>query len=177
MSPGASVPGPAGRDTSMQPHPARRRPRALLALSALCAVVVLAAAMPTGAEWARAGESDVPLEGDGGHWRVRAKINGRLEGVFLLDTGASFCVLSPRFARQLRLPPTDDQVTLKTANGIVRAPIVELASIQIGSVRARGVRAVIQSAVDGPLDGIIGLSFLDRFTYSVVPSRRLLRLR
>jgi clan AA aspartic protease (TIGR02281 family) len=174
MRAGATVSGPPGRHTTMRPNRVRRRVRTLLAV---CALLALAAALPARAEWVQAGASDVPLEGDGGHWRVRAKINGRAEGVFLLDTGASFCVLSPRFARELRLPPTSDQVTLKTANGNVRAPIVELASVQIGSVRARGVRAVIQSAVDGPLDGIIGLSFLDRFTYSVVPSRRLLRLR
>jgi clan AA aspartic protease (TIGR02281 family) len=165
-----------GAPTTMVRHPARPDARRR-ALATLAVALLALTAASVHAEWARAGESEVPLEGDGGHWRVRATVNGKLEGTFLLDTGASFCVLSPRFASALRLAPSKEEVTLRTANGNIRAPVVELATVQVGSVRARGVRAVVQSAVDGPLDGIIGLSFLDRFTYSVVPSRRLLRLR
>ena len=55
---------------------------------------------------------------------VEATINGRTEALFLLDTGASYCVIAPSLARQLALPPTGSFATVLTANGAVRAPVV-----------------------------------------------------
>jgi len=68
--------------------------------------------------------SPIPLRGDGTSWMVHATINGRTEGLFLLDTGASYCVIAPAFARELGVPPTGSFATVHTANGAVRAPVV-----------------------------------------------------
>ena len=133
-------------------------------------------AEPTRAEWAAGAQSEVPLDGDGAAWRVRATLDGNVSGLFLLDTGASLCVLAPTVARRLRLAPAG-QVQLQTANGVVTAPLVQLRSIDVGGNRARDVMAVVHPAVSPPLDGVIGLSFLDHFTYSVDPRRHVLRLR
>jgi len=131
---------------------------------------------PARAEWAAGAQSEVPLDGDGAAWRVRATLDGNVSGLFLLDTGASLCVLAPTVARRLRLAPAG-QVQLQTANGVVTAPLVQLRSIDVGGNRARDVMAVVHPAVPPPLDGVIGLSFLDHFTYSVDPRRHVLRLR
>ena len=132
------------------------------------------------AEWASGAQSEVPLDGDGAAWRVRATLDGNVSGLFLLDTGASLCVLTPTVA--LRLGPApggqDHQmVQLQTANGTVTAPLVRLRSIDVGGNRARDVMAVMHPAVPPPFDGVIGLSFLDHFTYAVDPRRHILRLR
>jgi clan AA aspartic protease (TIGR02281 family) len=147
------------------------------ALVAASVVVALAVPLPARGEWRRGAEGEVSLEGGNGSWIVRAIINGRLRGTFLLDTGASFCVLTPAAAERLGLAPGTQAVTLRTASGRVRAPLVQLASVEVGGTRAQGVQAVVHGAVDPPLDGVIGLSFLNRFSYEVVPSRRVLRLR
>jgi predicted aspartyl protease len=68
-------------------------------------------------------------------------------------------------------------VQLQTANGVVTAPLVRLHSVDVGGNRARDVAAVVHPAVPPPLDGVIGLSFLDHFTYAVDPRRHILRLR
>ena len=47
----------------------------------------------------------------------------------------------------------------------------------MGGNRARDVPAVVQNAVGPALDGIIGLSYLDNFSYAIEPKRRMLRLR
>ena len=133
-------------------------------------------AEPARAEWAAGAQSEVPLDGDGAAWRVRATLDGNVSGLFLLDTGASLCVLAPTVARRLRLAPAG-QVQLQTANGVVTAPLVQLRSIDVGGNRARDVMAVVHPAVPPPLDGVIGLSFLDHFTYAVNPRRHVLRLR
>ena len=133
-------------------------------------------AEPARAEWAAGAQSEVPLDGDGAAWRVRATLDGNVSGLFLLDTGASLCVLAPTLARRLGLA-SDGQVQLQTANGIVTAPVVRLRTVDVGGNRARDVMAVVHPAVPAPLDGVIGLSFLDHFTYSVDPRRHVLRLR
>ena len=142
----------------------------------LLGVTSVLLAEPARAEWAAGAQSEVPLDGDGAAWRVRATLDGNVSGLFLLDTGASLCVLAPTVARRLRLAPAG-QVQLQTANGVVTAPLVQLRSIDVGGNRARDVMAVVHPAVPPPLDGVIGLSFLDHFTYSVDPRRHVLRLR
>ncbi len=144
-------------------------------LRALIVLLLLAPAVP--AEWAGGARSEVPLEGNGRSWFVRATLDGKVDGLFLVDTGASVCVLAPGTARRLNLRTTGGQVELHTANGVVRAPVVELRSVEVGGNRARYVEAVVHAAVPPPLDGIIGLSFLDHFSYGVDPRRRVLHLR
>ena len=146
--------------------------RLLLLLGVASALV----AEPIRAEWAAGAQSEVPLEGDGATWRVRATLDGNVSGLFLLDTGASVCVLAPTLARRLGLAP-DGQVQLQTANGIVTASLVRLRTVDVGGNRARDIAAVVHPAVAPPLDGVIGLSFLDHFTYAVDPRRHTLRLR
>jgi clan AA aspartic protease (TIGR02281 family) len=148
------------------------RPSVLVALLALGLW-----AAPAGAQWSASNQAEVPLDGSGQSWFVRATVNGTVRGLFLLDTGASFCVLAPATARRISTAASTTHVTLRTANGTVKAPVLRLSSVEIGGARARDVQAVVHDAVAPPLDGIIGLSFLNNFTYSVDPRRRVLRLR
>ena len=147
-----------------------------LALGALAALVLLCG-HPARADWAGGAMTEVPLESNGASWFVRATINGTQRGLFLVDTGASLCVLAPSMASKLSLHPSGEQVELHTANGVVKAPVVKLSSVDVGGNRARDVQAVVHGAVGPPLDGIIGLSFLNEFSYAVDPRRRVLRLR
>lgn len=144
---------------------------------ALLLACVLAATRPAWAGWATGSQREVDLDGDGTGWMVRATINGRVRARFLLDTGASFCVLSPSLAKQLKLPPPEAEVDLQTANGMVRAPLVRLGTLEVGGSRAYDVDAVVHAAVGPPLDGIIGLNFLNKFSYGIDPRRRVLRLQ
>ena len=120
--------------------------------------------------------AEVPLRGDGTSWLVEAAIDGRANGRFLLDTGSSYCVVSPPLARDLALAETGRFATVETANGPVRAPLVLLPSLELaGGVRVRDVEAIVHDA--GPrLDGVVGLNLLNRYRYAVDPRRRQLVL-
>ena len=142
----------------------------LLALLGLAAALV---AVPGGADSGR----EVPLEGDGKIWTVRATLNGRADGLFLLDTGASYCVISRSLARRLGLGASGEQTTLVTANGKVHAPLVTIRYFDLGTNRARDVKAVVHDSVGPPLDGIVGLSYLNNFTFAIDGKQRVLRLR
>jgi clan AA aspartic protease (TIGR02281 family) len=147
----------------------------------LVAALALGAARAARGAWlaaaADATPGDIPLDGDGTGWRVRATVNGALRGTFLIDTGASLCVLSPEFARRANARQVVGHVDLRTANGIIRAPLVRLRMLEIGDVRARGVEAVVHAAAAAPIDGVLGLNFLNQFAYAIDPKRRTLRLR
>ena len=142
----------------------------------LLALVALLVAMPLAADWAGGLQREIPLDGNGNTWLVHATVNGSMSGLFLLDTGASYCVLAPTAARRLGVKASGESVEIRTANGVVRAPVIELATVDVGGNRARQVRAIVHPAVAPPLDGIIGLSFLNHFSYGVDPRRRVLRL-
>jgi len=146
-------------------------------VAAVALALALLLARGTRAEWTGGGGSEVPLDGTGSSWFVRATLNGNVTGTFLVDTGATLCVVGPTTARKLGITPTGEQIELRTANGVVRAPVIRLRTVDLGGNRARDVSAVVHDSVPPPIDGIIGLSYLNNFTYSVDPRRRVLRLR
>jgi len=111
-----------------------------------------------------------------GIWIVGATLNGHVSGRFLLDTGATWCAITSRTAARLRLAQVGEHVDMQTAAGIVPMPLVRLGSVQVGGHRARRVQAVILPDEIGDLDGVIGMNFLNEFTYAIDPRRGVLEL-
>jgi clan AA aspartic protease (TIGR02281 family) len=148
-----------------------------------------------GSLWVRGAERPVPsaertwvpsttarqarLDGDGSQLLVEVRLNGRVSGTFLLDTGASYCVITPETARRLGIAEQAhaEAITLVTPTGEIEAPLMMLRSVEVANSRARDIQAVIYPAVDAPLSGILGLSFLSQFEFSIDTRRRILRLR
>ena len=121
---------------------------------------------------------DIPLRGDGRHLIVDGTLNGTVSGPMLIDTGASYCVLTPGTARRLNLQPGGRKrsVPVATANGKVDADLVEIGAMEIRGARLANVDAVVMEAVEPPLIGIVGLSFLTQFRFSVDLAQGTLRL-
>lgn len=97
----------------------------------------------------------------GGHFVVEAVVDGQPVR-FLVDTGATDVVLSPRDAARLGFKPEDmtfSQV-YRTANGTVMGAPVRLGSIEIGPVRVDDVRASVNGADMNR--SLLGMSFLSR---------------
>jgi aspartyl protease family protein len=119
------------------------------------------------------------LGGDDSQLLVEAKLNGKVSGTFLVDTGASYCVITPETARRLGVSeePDDDPIALITPAGRIEAPVTTLRSVEVARASAGDVSAVIYPAVEAPLSGILGLSFLRQFEFSVDARHRVLRLR
>ncbi|MBF0624563.1 MAG: TIGR02281 family clan AA aspartic protease [Magnetococcales bacterium] len=96
-----------------------------------------------------------------GHFYIEARVNGRPVR-FLVDTGASDIVLSPRTARQVGLDPARlrfDRV-FHTANGMVRGAGVILGSFNLGSLTLTDIPASVnQAAMDTSL---LGMGFFNR---------------
>lgn len=121
---------------------------------------------------------DVPLDsGDGTRLIVHAVLNDLVSGPMLVDTGASYCVLTTATARRLGLVrEPENTVPVITASGEVDATRVRLRAVQLAEARLAAVEAVVMDAVEPPLIGILGLSFLNRFRYSIDATRGTFRL-
>ena len=143
---------------------------------ALGVLLALLAAAPAHSEWTAGGTSEVKLDGDGKAWLVHATLDGKVSGLFLIDTGATYCILTPSTARRLNLPPGPMQAEMHTANGAIHVPVVQVPTVDVGGNRAHDVTAVVHNAVAEPLAGILGLSYLDNFQYSIDPKKRVLHL-
>jgi len=96
---------------------------------------------------------------------TRAEINGT-PGTFLLDTGASFVTLSRSFASKAK--PTminTDRVEVQTANGNTSATLATADLVKLSGLMATGVPAIVTDKDFGDgIDGLLGMSFLSRFT-------------
>jgi clan AA aspartic protease (TIGR02281 family) len=119
---------------------------------------------------ARAGGSQrtmrIPFERHGTLMRVEVLLNGRVRAPFFIDTGASGVSIPWSVARELGLSVTDEtpRIEVRTANGIVSEPVVNLDSIQLGPARVENLRAAISGSM---AIGLLGGTFFNNYVYQV----------
>ncbi len=117
-----------------------------------------------------AGRTVVPLEREGKSFFVRLKLNNKVWARFLLDTGASAMQISRAMARKLKLKDLKGQsVPVMLAGGsYVRGKIVEIPEVTIGSAKVHNVKAIVLEQDNLELrDGLLGMSFLENFVFSI----------
>ncbi|HEX9880361.1 MAG TPA: TIGR02281 family clan AA aspartic protease [Candidatus Binatia bacterium] len=97
---------------------------------------------------------------------VQATINDLTQADFILDTGASYTVISSDVAQRVNidLDKNYPKVRLQTANGIIDAPLVTLESVDINGMRVAGLTAAVHDfSQDDSVAGLLGLNFLNHF--------------
>src|SRR5262249_12137280 len=101
------------------------------------------------AKTARADEGSIPLRRVGGRvggvWMASVRLNDSRTVEFMVDTGASSCVISPELAADLGIEPGPraESVTMQVVGGRTSGPIVKLASVRVGGAEAEDVTAVV----------------------------------
>lgn len=99
----------------------------------------------------------------GGHFYLEAEINGAPER-FLVDTGATDIVLSPRAAQAAGFDPATLNYTRQyaTANGPGKGAPVRLQTLIVGPAVLRDIPATVNNA---PMDeSLLGMAFLSQFS-------------
>jgi len=125
-----------------------------------------------------AGEATVSLEAARGVWIAQVVLNGSPPARFLVDTGASVTLVSPGLARRVGIEPAPNVAgtALQTVTGHTVGAAGTIRSVRVGSIEARDVPVVIHDpGLD--VDGILGNTFLGRFTVTFDTDLRLLHLR
>jgi aspartyl protease family protein len=108
----------------------------------------------------------VLTKGHNGHFQVDARIDGRrLE--FLVDTGASHIAIRQRDAARLGIfpRPSDFTVRVTTANGVAKAALVQLRTVEVGDILVRDVPAIVH-ADEGLSVNLLGMSFLSKVRWT-----------
>lgn len=107
------------------------------------------------------GRIAVPL-GPDGHYHLRATLDG-VPIRFVVDTGASDIVLSPRDARKLGINPDNLAYihTAQTAGGPVRTAPVVITDFVLETIHDKNVPASVIETEMGT--SLLGMSYLSRF--------------
>ena len=110
------------------------------------------------------GKGVIMQPGPGGHFFGTFTINGhKADG--LVDTGASVVAINVSTARRLGVSTGSLSFDAKvnTANGIVKAAVVMLDRVEIGTITVKNVEAMVLP--DKSLSGmLVGMSFLNKLS-------------
>jgi aspartyl protease family protein len=125
-------------------------------------------------------DSIIPLERQGGVWIARVEFNDLHQAKLIVDTGATFTTISEdlAFDTGIQSDPRNAKISLSTAGGSVQAKMGIAPRIRVGHAGRDDVRVVIHTIPNLPegIDGLLGLSFFDRFMVRLDHSQRQLHL-
>jgi clan AA aspartic protease (TIGR02281 family) len=118
----------------------------------------------------------VPLERTGNSYVARATLNDSAEATLVVDSGADICMISHDLAKRLKLNLTRARPTLvSSVTGTESMGKVIVDTIRVGGATEHEVKVVVHDLPGGE-DGLLGMSFLNRYTFSIDPHKNLLQL-
>jgi clan AA aspartic protease (TIGR02281 family) len=124
-------------------------------------------------------ETVIPLARAGNHYIVEAVVNEAVVLSLLLDTGASLTSIKPQVLADLGIDPgsSKDIRRLSTANGNVDAPVVILPVLAVGEQVIADIEVAVINFTEKPdIDGLLGMNFLQNYTFFVDQSKDVLKL-
>ena len=99
----------------------------------------------------------------------------------LIDTGASTTAISrQKFKALFKTVETKfvGQFNVQTANGVVRSPMYQFASLEIAQAKVRNINVMVLPLDElGHSDGLLGMNFLREFDFRIDQNKALLHLR
>ena len=131
------------------------------------------------AQRSEATKASIPFEKQGQVVVIEAMLNGKSRAKLVVDTGATYTMISAATAKELDIDPGRSQRTLpfQTANGVIQAPLASLESINVGGVEIRDLIAAIHDiAPNSQVAGLLGLNFLSNFRMDIDTQKSLLHL-
>lgn len=124
-------------------------------------------------------KASIPFEKQGQVVIVEATLNKKAAVRFIVDTGASYTMISSALAKELDIDTEQNRRTapFQTANGIIQAPLVSLESITVGGMEIRNLTAAVHDIVpDSRVAGLLGLNFLTNFRLDIDTQKGVLHL-
>lgn len=132
------------------------------------------AARPSGGDSMSQVVHRIKVERAGSSMRVNVRINGSTVVPFIIDTGASDVAIPRKYVERAGIDLAGARTGVySTANGSIEVPLVMLDSVELGGARAEQVPAAVSDSMDV---GLLGLSFFNRFQYSIDPANGIVTL-
>jgi len=118
----------------------------------------------------------VQLTQSGDHYLVDSSINAA-NATLLLDTGASITALDSKFLERIGARDTGRRLTLQTANGQTEGIVYEIRLLRIGRTQVHNFEvAGLDFGERTRFDGLLGMDFLNMFSYTIDNSNNTLML-
>jgi clan AA aspartic protease (TIGR02281 family) len=139
----------------------------------------LRAVEPGKAAPATIAKASIPFEKRGQVVVVEVMLNKTVPAKLVVDTGATYTMISAAMARELSIDPQQTQRTMpfQTANGVIQAPLTNLESVTVGGMEIKNLTAAIHDAVpSAQVAGLLGLNFLSNFRLDIDTDKGLLHL-
>lgn len=124
-------------------------------------------------------KASIPFERQGQIVIVQATLNKKTAAKFVVDTGASYTMISSAIAKELDIDTEQNRRTapFQTANGVIQAPLVSLDSINVGGMEIRNLTAAVHDVLaDSKVAGLLGLNFLSNFRMDIDTQKGVLHL-
>ena len=124
-------------------------------------------------------KASVPFQKRGAVVIVPATLNEKAAARFVVDTGASYTMISQATAKELEIDLEKKLPTIpfQTANGIIQAPLVNLSSIDVGGLQVKDLTAAVHDVFpDASISGLLGLNFLSNFRMDIDTQNGVLHL-
>ena len=128
-----------------------------------------------------AGDMTIPVYRAGSSLLVKVRLNDARDVRLIVDTGADLTILSSSVVNELGLASSAEgrRVTLSTAGGSVQAALIRVPRISVGTAEVTNMTAAVHDLPDAPggADGLLGLSFLEKFLVTLDAQKGELSLR
>ena len=126
----------------------------------------------------REGKIIVRFKKDSGVITTLARLNGSVEQLFVVDTGATLTSIPSRALKELGITITPNTPRRKssTAGKVVIAPEIHLSSIEMGGWLEQDVKAVVLDIPGQKTMGLLGMNYLKRFKIDVNTQEGILSL-
>jgi clan AA aspartic protease (TIGR02281 family) len=124
-------------------------------------------------------KASIPIEKNGAIVVVDATLNGKASAKLIVDTGASYTMISSAKAKELGIDLDGNRRTIPfhTANGVIQAPLADLESITVGGMEVKNLTAAIHDALPNTrVAGLLGLDFLSHFRMDIDTQKGVLHL-
>jgi len=112
--------------------------------------------------------AEVDLLRNGEVWTTDVLLNGRMRRHLVVDSGASFMLISPEMAKELDIVVNENTpvIPMTTVSGYILTPLVTLKSVRVGKAEVEDVEAVVYALPSGG-DGLLGNSFLNKYRVTI----------
>jgi clan AA aspartic protease (TIGR02281 family) len=97
-------------------------------------------------------------------WIAETILNGRIKQNFIVDTGASFTLISKQAAKELGLTIDENTpfIPVASVSSVILTPLMTLNSVRVGKAEVENVDVLIYNMPSGQ-EGLLGNSFLNKF--------------
>jgi clan AA aspartic protease (TIGR02281 family) len=136
-------------------------------------------AAPSKVPPATVAKASIPFEKRGQVVVVEVMLNNSVPVRLVVDTGATYTMISAATAKELSIDPQQAPRTMpfQTANGVIQAPLANLESVTVGGMEIKNLTAAIHDAVPSTqVAGLLGLNFLSNFRLDIDTDKGILHL-